>query len=301
MKQFMNNQQQTIEDFVIVPRKIRDDYQQGKLTKNEFDILIWIWLNTNPYNGSFLADYKALEREFQNKISYDNMRKIISSLRKNQYIYFLNHKGRKGSFQIYPIGFLLTNKKIQTLDYLKNKLSFTNQSQSNTQVETELRNKYETQYHNLKEQKNILIKRFSMDSQNSKITNSYNDNNTKNNNIIDNKKFLKDSKENFSYNKKIIKVESFCPNDYGEQLCLEIAKSLGEKDMRFILSYYRKYRLNFIERAWGIFKEIQEKRTDIQNPRKYFNKLIRNLAKRVERKQDIQKAVNNESWGSTFK
>jgi hypothetical protein len=275
----MNNQQQTIEDFVVVPRKIRDDYQQGKLTKNEFDILIWIWLNTNPYKGFFSADYKALERESQNKISYDNMRKIISSLRRNQYIYFLNHKGRKGSFQIYPIGFLLTNKKIQTLDYLKNKLSFTNQSQPNTQVETELRNKYESQYHNLKEQKNTLIKLFSMDSQNSKITTPYNDNN-KNNNIIDNKKIFKESKENFSYNKKIIKVEYFFPKDYGEQLCLEIDKALGENDMRFILSCYRKYGLSFIERAWGIFQEIQGKRTDIRDPRKYFNKLIRNLAKK---------------------
>ena len=231
-----------------------------------------------PYNGSFSADYKALERESQNKISYDNMRKIISSLRKNQYIYFLNHKGRKGSFQIYPIGFLLTNKKIQTLDYLKNKLSFTNQSQPNIQVETELRNNFESQYHNFKEQKNTLIKRFSMDSQNSKITTPYNDNNKNNNNIIDNKKILKESKNELSYNKKIIDVERFFPQNYDEQRCWEIAKVLEEHDMRFIFSYYRKYGLSFIERAWGIFQEIQGKRTDIRDPRKYFNKLIRNLA-----------------------
>ena len=80
-----------MEDFVIFPRKIKDDYLKGKLTRNEFDVLWWIWINTNPYNGYFTADYKALEREFHNRISYDNMRKIISSLRRAQHIYFLDH------------------------------------------------------------------------------------------------------------------------------------------------------------------------------------------------------------------
>lgn len=85
-----------IEDFVILFRKIRDDYLQGKLTRNEFNVLIWIWLNTNPYNGFFLTSYEGLIQDCRREISYDNMRKIISSLRKNQYIYFPSHKGRKG-------------------------------------------------------------------------------------------------------------------------------------------------------------------------------------------------------------
>ena len=31
-----------IKDFVILPRKIRDDYIGGKLSRNELDVLIWI-------------------------------------------------------------------------------------------------------------------------------------------------------------------------------------------------------------------------------------------------------------------
>ena len=273
--------QQTIKikDFVILPRKIRDDYFDRKLTKNELDVLIWIWLNTNPYNGFFSADYKALEREFQSRISYDNIRKIISSLRKKQYIYFLNHKGRKGSFPVYPIDFLLTNGEIQTLDYLKNKFSITNQSQPNTRLEAKQENNLEGQYHNFKEQKAGLIKRFSMDSQSLQITTPYNDNDTKNNNIIGKEKYLKESDNWFAY-KKIIPVDSFFPKTYEQQRCQEIAKNLGETDMRFILSCLRRYGFNHIERAWGIFQEIlHEGKTKPQNPRKYFNKLIRNLIK----------------------
>ena len=151
------------EPFVILPRKIRDDYVEGKLTRNELDVLIWIWLNTNPTNGYFSADYKALEREFQNRISYDNIRKIISSLRKKQYIYFVNHKGRKGSFPIYPIGFYLRNKKIQSLEYIKNKRLITSQSQPNTQPDTKLENNLRGEYHNFRKQKEGLTKQFSMD------------------------------------------------------------------------------------------------------------------------------------------
>lgn len=279
MRYFMNmplNMPQTpIKDFVIMPRKIRDDYLEGKLSRNELDVLIWIWLNTNPVNGYFTADYKALEREFQDRISYDNIRKIISSLRQKQYIYFLNHRGRKGSFPIYAIGFVLTNGKIQTLDYLKNKPFITAQSQSKEQLNTEPKNNLEGRYHNFKERKEDLIKRFSMDNQDSQITTPYNDNDNKNNNIIDNKKFLKEPDNRIAYKKKI-PIDTFFPKIYEQEQCWKIAKALGETDMRFLLSCLKKYGIGHVERAWGIFQEIPQEK--IQNPRKYFNKLIRKLA-----------------------
>jgi hypothetical protein len=262
-----------IKDFVILPRKIRDDYLEGKLSRNELDVLLWIWLNTNPVNGYFTADYKALEREFQNRISYDNVRKIISSLRKKQYVFFLDHKGRRGSFPIYPIGFILTSGQVQTLEYLKNKLPITTSSQSYTQPETELKHNLEDRYHNFQKQREELIKQFSMNGQASKITTPYNDTDNKNNNIIDNKNIFNRSLS-FAYKKERISPENFFPKSYEEEQCWKIAKKLGETDMRFILSCLRKYGFGHIERAWGIFKEIPSEK--IQNPRKYFNKLIKN-------------------------
>ena len=116
MKYFINEQEQKTNDFVQIPRKIRYDYSDGKMTKNEFEVLIWIWLNANPVNGSFNISYNGLVQDFRLDINQVNARKIIWSLRDKQYIYFTNHKGRVGSFPVYPSDFRLTNNKIQTFD-----------------------------------------------------------------------------------------------------------------------------------------------------------------------------------------
>jgi len=257
---------QKLNDFIILPRKIRDDYIEGKLTKNQHDVLVWIFENTNPYKGFFQTNYEGLIQDFRGKISYDNMRKIISFLRKAQHIHFPNHKGRKGSFPIHPISFTLTSGQIQTLEYLKNKEAITSQSQPQEQQEAKPENNPANAHHNFKEQKDALIKEFSMDSPNPQITTSYNDNENKN---------KKESIINKSYKK--IDINAFSPHSYEEQKCWEIAKTLRETDMRFILSCLKDYGINHIERTWGIFKELPKDR--IGNPRKYFNKLIRDLAK----------------------
>ena len=267
MKIIMN---QKLKDFVILPRKIKNDFSDGKLTKNEYDVLVWIWFNANPYNGSYLTSYEGLRQDLRKTITYDNCRKIISSLRKAQYIYFSNHRGRKGSFPIYPIGFVLTTGQIQSLEYLKNKGMITSQSQPKEQQGAKPENNSIDAHHNFKEQKDAIIKQFSMNNPNLQITTSYNDNENKND---------KESIINKTYKK--IDVKTFLPHNYEEQKCWEIAKSLGETDMRFILSCLRKYKINHIERVWGIFKEIPKDK--IQNPRKYFNKLIRNLAQEKDR------------------
>ena len=286
----INNQQNKLEDFIILPRRIRNDYFEGKLTKNELDVLIWIWLNTNPYNGFFSADYKALEREFQNRISYSNIRKIISSLRKKQYIYFLNHKGRKGSFPIYPTDFLLTNGRIQTSEYLKDKVEnknhITTSSQTEEQTNVKPEHNLQGQYYNSKKQKSELIKGFLMYNQNSQITTPYNDNDNDNDNNKNSVEYNIEKESNLNkslnksssttYKKEIIPMETFMPKTYEEEQCWQIAKKLEETDMRFMLSCLNKYGASHIERVWGILKEIPQEK--IQNPRKYFNKLIREVS-----------------------
>lgn len=268
----MNPTKTLIKDFVIVSRKIRNDYSNGKITLNEFFVLLWIFLNTNPYSGFFVMSYEGLAQDFKRRISYDSARKIISSLRRKQYIYFLDHKGRKGSFPVYPLDFILTNRKVQTLDYLENKLSITTQSQVNTEPDTKLENNFRSQNHNFEEQKKSLISGFSMNNQDPQITTPYNDNDNKNNKHIDDL--------NISF--KRIDVGDFSPKTYEEERCWKIAKELRETDMRFILSCLKKYGISHIERAWRIFKKIPQEK--IRNPRKYFNKLIRNSANR-EKKQ----------------
>ena len=250
-----------LKDFIYLPRQFRKDFSDGKLTQNEFNALIWIWLNANPYNGSYLLSYEGLKQDLRGGITYDNARKIVSSLRKKQYIYFLDHKGRKGSFHVYPVGFRLTNGQIQTWDYLKNRDVITSQSQPEEQQESKSENSLETLNHNFEEQKRGLIKQFSIDSQDSEITTSYNDNDTDKNN-------------NYRNAYKGIDTRSFFPKTHEEQRCKEIATALGDDDLRFMLSCLKKYKLDHIEKKWGEFQELQ-KRIVIKNKAAFFNKLVR--------------------------
>lgn len=273
----MTELKQKNKDFVMMPRSIRDNYIEGKLTRNEFDVLIWIWFNTNPVNGFFSADYKALEREFHNKIGYDNIRKIISSLRKKQYIHFLDHKGRRGSFPIFPIDFQLSNREIQTLDYLKNKISITSQSQLNTQPATKLESNLSGQYHNFKEQKNDLSKQFSIDRQDPQITTPYND--TK-----------KDIKNNDSLFKKSFRgtlVRDFQPTNWEEERCKEVALAVGEEYIDTLLRVLRIDGLTIIEKAWGVFREDRTRGKKIENPPAYFYGIIKKLKEEKNRDNSL--------------
>jgi hypothetical protein len=251
--------QNRMKDFVPVPRIIKNDYINGKLTKNEFDVLIWIFLNTNPYNGFHSISYEGLRQDLRNDIGYDNARKIISSLRIKHYIYFVNHRGRTGSFPVYPINFLLTSKEIQTEDYVKNKLSITTRLQRKETPDAEPENNFNARHHNFREQRMVSARHILANSVTAQITTPNNDNETK------------------TYKGSIIAVKDFSPKNHPEQICWEIAKSLKEEDMRFILNRLKMYGLGMIERAWGIFEETN--RENINNPAAYFNKLIDDINK----------------------
>lgn len=281
-----------LKNFVPMPRKIKDDYSSGSLTKNEYDILVWILFSTNPINGFYLMSYEGLRQDLRNAISYDNARKIISSLRQKEYIYFLNHKGRKGSFPVYPVDFLLTNGEIQTLNYLKTKLSITTQSQTEEQQKANPENNLRGQNHSFLDQKEKLTERFSVNTQSPKITTPYNDNDTKTNNIIGNKKFSKESGNRFAYS-EIIPVSSFNPKSWEEQQCRDIAKAVGEKDMRYLLSRLHKYGFPPIERVWGIYKQ-DTKKENIKNPPAYFNDRLEKELGLKRNKGTIEEAIRGQ-------
>jgi hypothetical protein len=127
----------------------------------------------------------------------------------------------------------------------------------------------------LGEAKNSLVKGFSMPKEDTSGRSANNDNDN-NKYIIDKRKFGGKVEIGSSFN-QLISVKTFSPRCFEEERCLEIAKSLGETDMRFILGVLRKYGFSVIQRAWGIFRELPKER--IQNQRKYFNKLLGNLAR----------------------
>ena len=276
---YLTNTMAQLNDFVQIPRIIKNDYLNGKLTKNQFDALIWIWINANPVNGFYHLSYEGLAQDFRGNITKVNARQIISQLRKLQYIYFTNHRGRGGSFTVYPVNYKRTSGHIQTLDSFKINKQITTKDDTLPSSEGEYNHKLSELNHNFEEQKSALIKQSSMDKTVRQITTPYNDNDNKNNKYnIDNKNTFKKESSSFANKEsEVIPVDGFllkCKN-WEQQKCWEIAEGLGETDMRFLLSCLKKYGFKHIERAWGIFKEVPQNK--IHDKAKYFNKLIRDL------------------------
>lgn len=266
-----------MQDFIMLPRKIKNDYLAGKLTLNELMVLVWIWLNTNPVNGLYSISYDGLRQDLRGSITKNNARKIISSLRKGGYVYFLDHKGRTGSFPLYSVDFPLTNGRIQDLDSLKNKLSISSQSQPNTQPTAKLENSLEPLNHNLIKPlvlANGLKNGLPDHPQSPQITTPYNDNDKYNKSIDRNNPFTNERPTT-----TLKKNEPPAPTLEQQTRLLEIADTLREKNPNSFRGYYQKYGMESIEWTWSIVKEKLEG-GDISDPPAYFNKVIQEVAKR---------------------
>ena len=168
-----------MKDFVMIPRQIHRDKIDGKLSLSEYFVLRYIIDVSNPVDGRCEVSYMELAEFFRPLISYDSARSIISSLRRNKYIWFVSHKGRGGKFAIYPCNFQLTNGKIQCYQ----DLVITTSTESLSQP----KHNRGIQNHNLDEAKKRLVQGFAMDSPTPKITTPYTDteNDIETNNTID--------------------------------------------------------------------------------------------------------------------
>ena len=100
-----------MKDFVALPRKIKYGYLDGQLSRTAMDILIWIFLNTNPVNGRCETSYAEMAAD--RGINEQYARKLLSTLRRLKYVWFETHYGRGGKFTIRPSDFLLSNKSVQ--------------------------------------------------------------------------------------------------------------------------------------------------------------------------------------------
>lgn len=91
----------------------------------------------------------------------------------------------------------------------------------------------------------------------------------------DKKNYYKE-RSNFKIIDNRFGLMNFSPKSYEEERCWEIARYLGEKDMRFILSALKKHGFHAIERAYN---DIKERRPgSIENKGAYFNELLKRSA-----------------------
>jgi len=271
----MKNKKILIEndDFIRLSRSIRTAYLDGLLLLDEMLVLFWLWINANPRTGRFMTSYESLSKDFQGRYSKNVINKLMLELKRKKLIGFPRQQGRRGSFfvdiQNYPLstgGF----KDIEKDDEQESGRSSGGNIPAN---EAATPAEVEPSWQKLKEEKTRLVQGFSMGSQVGFGRSSNNDNEKRNYN--NNEKTISD------HQKTDIRfpVNKFDPENYEEERCKQIAEYLGEKDMRFILSVFKKHGLDDIEYIYNEIKEKEEsgKGKPIRNRAAYFNKRIQQV------------------------
>lgn len=276
----MTNSQSKIPDFVALPRYLTNHYIKRVLTKPEYEVLIWIWNNTNPYNGLFNTSYGSLIADLHFGIEESSMRKIVSSLRKKQYIHFKDHKGRAGSFPIYPVNFRRTDGLIQTKEFFQRQKEIQTQPQPKLILNDKSGSNSDTQSHNLNTAISGLSNHFSTRSQFGKAATPYNYNKK------DNKLMPSSSGSDGAHKEyrgrditKTIPPDTFTPKDNEEELCWIITQNLAGTDMRPLIIPLEKYKFAFIEQTWDEFQKLP--RDKDKNPADQFNNFINDKAKQA--------------------
>jgi len=254
-------------NFVPFPRKIASDVKSGKIASNEFTLYAWLRVHLNPW-GVVSVSLKALKDDIFKEVSPNYINKLLLSLLSKKYIYYHRRQGRRGSFEVEMGEIVLPNKQIKTLDKYFNPNEVRSEAISLPRRQSEEHQTKDVSSQKLKAIKDQIKQDLSMDKKHPLVRSPYNDNETY---------ILPIDKKTF----KGIPVNTYIPTSSDYLRCQEIAVQLGEKDMDFILSVFHKHGLGIIDRAWGLYRE-QDEKEEIENPGGYFNRIIQQLLKTNE-------------------
>lgn len=98
---------QARETFVKSFRTSADELMQGEIDFEEFGLLQFMSLLTNPYNGELLTNYADLENKLRMKS--DRIRYLCKKLKDKKKIWYQLRQGQRGFAKFYVDGFPLAN------------------------------------------------------------------------------------------------------------------------------------------------------------------------------------------------
>lgn len=271
-------QENGLESFVVIPRKVASDYRNRLINRQERDVYVWLRMISNPY-GIASVDLNGLAEDcFGRNVSVNFANKILLALKSKRYIYYEVRSGRRGSFEVHLGDWPLPRKdksdklRIKSLDsYFSPTPSVTGSISAREPVQSEVSTQRTPQGQRLEGLKSGLGALHSRFKFSETVRATYND--------TENETYNYDSRSGRDSLKKPILVSAFVPNSWEEQKCHEIARELGEERMNFLLGTLHKYNLPLIERAWGLYKEDRERNKEIRNHPAYFNGVIQKLMK----------------------
>jgi len=244
-------------DYVKLPRSLKTAYLDGLLKFEDYTVLVWLWITANPRNGKTHASYAGLSKDFKSKYSKNFINQIMLRLKRQKWIWYPKQQGHRSSFNVDIASYPLSDGTFKDIGFRFLEKSDRSSSRSESPSLTEVPTEVEDIQQKLKSDKKLLVERFSFNPESPPNRSSKNDTE-------------KENENNRSRGRR--PVRGFSPKSYEEQKCWEIAQSLGEKDMTFILSALKKYGLARIEEAYqSVLTQPSEK---VRNKGAYFNKLL---------------------------
>jgi hypothetical protein len=254
---------ENLKNWIAFNRDIASMLRNRVISRNEYFLYMHLRLNCNPY-GICSTNINAIKSDIFSNVSINYINKLLLSLKGKELVWFERRQGSRSSFEVHFGDFILPDKKIRSLNKYFNNKSVRTEDISEDTVKSELDAEDIDISQMFKDEKKDLTRGFSMDSAINRVRSDNNDTDT----YTDNDKIVNQVRESESPNK-------FFPKSFQEERCKGFAIQLGEKDMRYILSAYRKHGLNLIERAYTLTMESES----VEHKGKYFNKLVNELGK----------------------
>lgn len=250
-------------NWVAFPRKIISDFRNGVITLSEMQVYNWLRLNANPYGIATTSLIDISIDLFKSGKTENSINKILLALKRKKYLYYKRRTGSRGSFEVRFGEFILPTGQINSLDRF-----FRSEERRTSDVQNGISEAKQEQNFD-GENQNFQ----SLNSQIKSIALAFSVNTESRTHNID-----KDKENNISTSIKAkTKLSDFEPRNLDEQLCFNIASSLREKHINFMLSAFNRYGRSSIEKAWRVLKE-HELKTTIKNRGAYFNTLINKIS-----------------------
>lgn len=248
--------------YVIYPREYTSDFREGLITPEEWKLLVWLRGTANVY-GVTAVNLRALKDDLFRNITENAIQLKLKSLLTKKYIYYKDHRGKRGSFDVHLDKFL-TPKGYKSLCGEDDVTITPIENGTMEEVVSEVNQNSLHSTQRFESAKSSLTKAFSIYHTKPELRPSYNDtNNNTNNDIIDSKEYeIK------------IPTSTFNPSNSEEARCLEFAKAFNEPGMDSILSNLKKYGIDKLEWAYAQTLESISMGTDIRSAGAYFNRLL---------------------------
>jgi hypothetical protein len=261
----MHMEEFKLDNYVVVPRYIKTDYFEGKLSKPERNLLLWLRLSGSPYGIATVTMDGLANDAFNNSVDKSYINKLLLSLKSKRYVWYSERTGRRGSFEVHMGDWILPSKHIKNLGSYFDDGGVRSQSISEAVVGAEVGAELTDSSQSFVESNTVEESREKIEKMFSRVRGYDNDKEK-------DKNKEKESLPSLSFKEREYSFSNFKENSYEEMRCKQIAKEIGDKDVAYCVGIYRKYGLPVIERALTEFNDSEGWVMD--NPPAFFNSLV---------------------------